>query len=540
MRGVKMVSRAVVSWVLWISWVPWLLGAAPGAHAEPSPEANATVVVFNSKDPDSADLARFYASQRGIPKERIVGLACPAKEEISRAEFDETIAEPLRAAFSKNNWWELRAADHPLGRVERSKVRFLALIRGMPLRIAATADYPGDQAAGQPQIASRNEASVDSELAGLGAFSRIISGTRANPYFRSYSPILDAGWPDLLLVARLDGPSPAVVRRMITDSIAAEEQGLRGFAYIDARNLPEEGLGEGDKWIKAAARYSRQQGVPVVLDNGEGLFPEAYPMSHAALYYGWYAEQVAGPFARPDFHFQPGAVAVHLHSFSAMSLRDPQRYWCAPLLAAGAAATLGNVYEPFLALTPQLDVFNERLQGGFTLAESAWMSERVISWQTVVVGDPLYRPFKFVNDTTRPPGTTPWDLYREGARKWFREGRPAGEAALKEAAARARSGLLWEGLGLLELTADDGAEAALAAFGEARQATATSEDILRAAIHEVILLRALKRAREADALTQKMTATYPKARACEVLRQIAAEAAAREAGAAPAGAGSRQ
>ncbi len=117
-------------------------------------------------------------------------------------------------------------------------------------------------------------------------------------------------------------------------------------------------------------------------------------MTEAALYFGWYAENVTGPFARPDFRFQPGAVACHLHSFSAWSVRDPVGHWVGPLLDHGAAATVGNVYEPFLSLTVHFDVLAARLVDGFTLAESAYAATPGVSWMNTVVGDPIYRPGK--------------------------------------------------------------------------------------------------------------------------------------------------
>ena len=45
-------------------------------------------------------------------------------------------------------------------------------------------------------------------------------------------------------------------------------------------------------------------------------------MTDCALYYGWYAEKIAGPFVQSDFKFARGALAVHIHSFSASTLRD--------------------------------------------------------------------------------------------------------------------------------------------------------------------------------------------------------------------------
>ncbi len=494
---------------------------APSASTN-DPQAAATIVVFNKNDADSAALARFYAAKRGIANDHIVGLKCAVQEEITRADFDGTIAEPLREIFTKNGWWDLRPVDHPLGRIERNRIKFVALIRGIPLKIAPCADYPGDKPVGPPEAAGHNEAAVDSELATLGAFNRQISGVRANEYYHSYARILDVNLPGLMLVCRLDAPTRAMVERMITDSLFAEKEGLRGIAYMDARNIDQEGYKEGDRWIYGAANECRKQGIPAILDNGKGLFPEAYPMAHAALYYGWYTGTVAGPFVRPDFKFPRGAVAIHIHSFSAYTLRNAQANWCGPLIAAGAAATFGSVYEPYLAFTPELDIFNERLLAGFTFAESAWMAQRVTSWQTTMIGDPLYRPFRFLHDIDAKRGGGEWDEYRAGAKLWFEKDRASGGAALRSAAKRLRSGVIWEGLGLLELSADNGHDAALTAFREARKAYTSPEDIVRAAIHEVILLRSMNRAPDAVVLAGKMADTYKKVRAVEVLRMLTA------------------
>src|SRR4051812_27258847 len=87
-------------------------------------DAAATVVVFNETDRDSVDLARFYAEKRGIPKSQVIGLKCVKTEEISREDYDNTIAEPLRRIFTTNGWWKLREADNSLGPVEWNKIHF--------------------------------------------------------------------------------------------------------------------------------------------------------------------------------------------------------------------------------------------------------------------------------------------------------------------------------------------------------------------------------------------------------------------------------
>ena len=55
---------------------------------------------------------------------------------------------------------------------------------------------------------------------------------------------------------------------------------------------------------------------------------------------------------------------------------------------------MGNVYEPFLALTHHLDVLHHRLLQGYTIGEASLMALPALSWQAVLLGDPLYRPFQ--------------------------------------------------------------------------------------------------------------------------------------------------
>lgn len=489
-------------------------------EAKPTRESTATVVIFNENDPDSRLLARYYAARRGVPPNNIIGLKCSTQEEITRTEYDRDIATPLRAIFAEKAFWKLRPEGDAHGRIEASCIHYVALMRGMPLKIAPQMEgYEGDSHEGPAQVMAKNEACVDSELAVLGVYTRHISGGLNNPYFRSYQRMPESGIPSLLLVCRLDAPTPEMVRRMIDDSIATEKRGLRGIAYIDARGTQDPQLVEGDKWLQNAATTARRKGMPVVLDTGAGLYPESYPMKHAAIYLGWYAENVAGPFVRPDFRFEPGAVAVHLHSFSGATLRDSHRFWCAPLLSAGAAATLGNVYEPFLGFTPNLDVFFDRLRAGFTFAESAYMSERLLSWMTSFIGDPLYRPFPDGGLASVGEPQDEWDAYRLGAHVWFDRGEEAGTAELRKQAAQFKSGVVLEGLGLLQLTADRIGEAEHT-FEDAAEAYVEPADILRATIHQVFQLRTLKHPHEALMLARKRAAQFPNVPGVDVLRSL--------------------
>lgn len=498
----------------------FLILAGAAVAVEP---AQQTLVVYNEREPTARELAYFYAEKRGIPEKRIVALACPTTEEITRAEYDETIAGPLRAAMNERQLWKIAKFGDEVF-IDDNSIRYIALIRGMPLKIAATQDYPGDQQQGTGPIATRNEASVDAELSALALHNRVISGALNNPYFRSYTRIGEAKLPALMLVARLDAPTTERARRMILDSLEAERHGLWGFAYIDTRGLKDGGHIEGDRWILAAAQDAREHGIPVIADAEPATFPVGYPMRHAALYLGWYTENVDGPFTREDFTFERGAVAVHLHSFSAASLRDPLRGWAAPLLWRGAAATLGNVYEPYLGLTAHLDIFENRLRSGYTLAEAAYMAQPALSWMNVVVGDPLYRPYRVVprGSAALEKSDAEWIAYREGAKLWHQRSRGLGETALVKSARSLRSGVIWEGLADLQLTAND-PPSALSSLREAREAYRDIEDGMRAALREISLLRTMRRKKDALALVRSRMNLAPDSPTMPLLRAIANE-----------------
>jgi hypothetical protein len=186
---------------------------------------------------------------------------------------------------------------------------------------------------------------------------------------------------------------------MIDDAISTEKIGLRGRAVIDLAQKTG-AYQEGEGWLTRSAILFREQGIPVFIDKDESLIADHWPLPDTALYFGWYASTASGAVASHSFRFMPGAIACHLHSFSGSAIRAPDRHWVGPLLRQGAAAALGNVFEPYLSLTVHFDVLNKRLLEGYTLVESSWNATPVLSWMNVVCGDPLYRPY------ARGPGSS--------------------------------------------------------------------------------------------------------------------------------------
>ena len=486
------------------------------------PLAFSTLVVYNKAVPDSVQLAKFYAQQRNIAFDHVIGLTCSTEEEISREEYDGTIAQPLREIFKTRHWWTMRNTGEREV-VTASSIRFIALIKGVPLKIrATTGPYPGDEP-GAGAIAGRNEASVDSELSALAFDLRRISGVITNPYFKSYRGITEVGNAPLLLVCRLDAAATSDVRRMIVDAIGAEKKGLWGRAYLDSSRQSAPGYQVGDKWLAEISNQFHTVGVPVVHEDTPSVFPDGYPMTDCSLYYGWYAGSVSGPFAPPDFRFVPGAIAVHIHSFSAATLRDPNANWVAPLVARGAAGSLGNVYEPYLELTTHLDIFNDRLLHGFTFAESAYMSMRGLSWMSVMVGDPLYRPFASWLQIDSPRESakegSEWRMYHDFAVK--NGSRPASEyrTLARQVASRSRNGPMIEDLGLMEAREGNFASAT-SYFQQARSCYTKRDDILRVVLEQADTLVKDDKPRRALELIRSVLRIVSEAPAASLLKKI--------------------
>jgi uncharacterized protein (TIGR03790 family) len=239
-------------------------------------------------------------------------------------------------------------------------------------------------------------ASFDSELT--------LIHFNAHPLLRWYPNLLhynlnqSAGQtaPPVLMVARLDGPDFEQVKKLVDTSIAIEKNGLAGKVYLDARGLADDkkpgSYGDYDQSLRELEKFLKQNTtVEVVLNNEDRLFQKG-DCPNAALYCGWYslANYVDA------FEWRPGAVGYHMASGEAKTLRNTSsNVWCKRMLEDGVCATLGPVYEPYLTAFPRpLDFFPMLLAGRHTLAEVYARTSPFSSWTMVLIGDPLYNPYK--------------------------------------------------------------------------------------------------------------------------------------------------
>ena len=152
-----------------------------------------------------------------MPADHLVALDCPTEEEISRQQYDVTIADPLRKIFNKRNGG--MSMRRPMETNGCRRWRSISSHQGYAAQDPARCHtIPGDTR-GDDGPSISNEASVDSELSTLGFFTKQISGAVANGYYASF-------------FFRLLSVRP---RRLLLVTHLADTAGKRGFVNNDYR-----------------------------------------------------------------------------------------------------------------------------------------------------------------------------------------------------------------------------------------------------------------------------------------------------------------
>ena len=244
------------------------------------------------------------------------------------------------------------------------------------------------------------DASVDSELSLLW-WDRPLYGAawrRANPLHHAFKKS-GAAHRDIpvLMVSRLDASTADLASGLVDRAMEAERQGLNGTVYLDARGLPvkdpSDTYGRYDQSLRDLHQFVTQHTTyRTQLDNTEARFQRPGAAPDVAFYSGWYRLRQY----EDAFTFRTGAIGYHMASAEAVSLHSSgESGWCKNALDHGITATLGSVGEPYLDAFPEpLEFAGLLMTGQYSLVESYYLTSRWVSWRMVLVGDPLYNPWK--------------------------------------------------------------------------------------------------------------------------------------------------
>jgi uncharacterized protein (TIGR03790 family) len=333
------------------------------------------LLVVNRKDAVSSQIAGYYRSRRSIPLQNVCYLETTSEEEIHWDLYVREIETPVGECLKKQQLTE--------------KVLYIVLTMGIPLKVDG----------GGSGVASEH-ASVDSELTLLyqklrgKQFSR--AGQVANPFFgQRLAPFRHPQFP-IYLVTRLAAYDLNDVKGMIDRSLAARNTGRFVLDSVEAN-------GDGDNWMHTAAMLLPASRV--LLDTSPKVL---YGLTDVIGYASWGSNDVNRKKRMLGFQWLPGAVAMEYVSTSARTMKRPPDNWnltswkdtmhyfagspqglSADLIHDGATAATGNVYEPYLIACARPDYLIPAYFDGRNVAESYYLSIPFLSWQGVLLADPL-------------------------------------------------------------------------------------------------------------------------------------------------------
>jgi uncharacterized protein (TIGR03790 family) len=332
------------------------------------------LVVVNQPSELSRSVADYYVRKRAIPKRNVCAIKTTANETIDRRTYESEIAAPIVSCLTSR------------GLVE--PVLYIVTTAGVPLRIHGATGMTGDAA------------SVDSELTLLYT---IIKGQKPPPagplnnpfYKRRETPFAHPLFP-IYLVTRLAGYDLHDAQALVDRALSAKN---KGNVVLDLRGTG----GEGDEWLRSAAIFLPRERV--LLD--ETTDP-VYGAMDVIGYASWGSNDNQRKRRKPGFTWLPGAIMVEFVSTNGRTFQRPPANWniatwkdrdrffagapqtlTADYINEGATGASGHVYEPYLRFCSRPEILLPAYLGGRNLAESYWLSIPALSWQNIVIGDPI-------------------------------------------------------------------------------------------------------------------------------------------------------
>ena len=367
-------GRAMISPAL----IPALcIGMSMGNGVASGQTPERILLVVNTNSSVSVAIGEYYVTRRHIPTKNVCRISAPLEEEIRRSDYDIKIAGPISACLRER------------GLVE--SVLCIVTTLGVPLRIYGTNGMGGDRA------------SVDSELTALYGDLKTgrphqLSGPLPNPFYGHRDKSFSHPEFPMYLVTRLAAYDLDGVKAMIDRSLVAKNQGK---FVID---LSDNNDAQGNDWLRNAAILLPKNRV-VFDDTTLSLSGEKDVIGYAS----WGSNDGNRDRRFLKFQWLPGAIATQYVSSDGRTFVRPPDKWksrpqwddprdmfagsaqglSADYILEGATGASGHVYEPYLTFTPRPDLLLPAYYQGRTLAESYYLSMPALSWQNIVIGDPL-------------------------------------------------------------------------------------------------------------------------------------------------------
>lgn len=327
------------------------------------------VVLINQNSELSQRIGEYFVAKRKIPPTNIITVSTATTEEIDSTTF-EHLRQQVESAL--------------IGRGIQDSINYIVTTKGMPLKVRRT-------------VESAN-ASVESELMLiLGPYAMYIGkpGRTISPYYRKTTDFTRKQY-GIYLVTRLDGYTEEDVYSLIDRaSIIHSSVPVDGTFVFDQDPTWNTSVPYLNTNMKNAAVKLQERNYSVVLDTTTVFLTE---QQNVIGYVSWGSNDRNAALttrnAIPHNTWIPGAIAETYVSTSGRSFLYPPVYGqslIADLIAEGATAVKGYVYEPYANAMTDVSVAFPMYADGYTVAECFFAGSPSLSWMDVVIGDPKFR-----------------------------------------------------------------------------------------------------------------------------------------------------
>lgn len=333
---------------------------------------NDVAVIVNTNSQNSIDIANYFQQARNIPAQNMIYVSAPTTEDIDSATF-EALRGQIEDYLTQNNLVD--------------SFNYLVTTKGVPLTVETGCFNSGNQGSGQC-------ATVDNELTMiLGPYAGSIgqNGSAMNPIHNTTAHFSRSA-TGLYLVTRLDaytvndvynlidrsGPSTGVNKassQAIIDLNAAS--GADSVYFYENVILPPYDTLTANGWtaqIDANTNPLLNQNIVSAYVYGGGG-----PLLNVDLNYTWTEGSIASMSTCGTAYTFDQAQ----NTLNYLTVSD--------LIADGCTGAYGHVECLYFSQVLRSDILMNRYFNeteSYNLAESFYMAERFLSWQTVIVGDP--------------------------------------------------------------------------------------------------------------------------------------------------------
>ena len=403
---------------------------------------NYILVVYDSDIPESLELAQYYASSqhgRSVDYNLLVGLPLgpDLQDQIDRNFYETAIRDPLRTYIG----------THGLS----NQLKYILLIKGVPHRIDGTEDFDSTEPPAGDGISSTCS-SVDSELClifsdpeirgwvwngpgwesenGAGFYLGLSNYDNGKTFSHAafnctwQAPEDNSGaistFPLDYLVGRIDAYTWPEAHDIIDRSLTADKSGngwvlwdtisgrvsldtmvdpvwpltdnsgMSGIELFNAHNYLNTYLDQTDKTLQG----NGTDGLPAGAKDAVIAYA-GWGVNHGGDGYPSGADYINNDL---KFTYLPGCAWISYESFNGTDFNDTNginrrgQGQIADFLRMGGTCAIGNAYEPYtIGVGDERIVYYRYVIKGDPWIEAAYKGLRLLSWQEVVVGDPLCR-----------------------------------------------------------------------------------------------------------------------------------------------------